>query len=357
MERILADFESMWRDLAPIGRSATSGGYFRQPWRSAERECLAWFHEQARRAGWPWRPDEIGNAIAWWRPERADRRTRGTAARRADRLPPRLGARRRRLRRTAGRRLGLRRDRPAARARLHARAADRGGAVPRGGGLALRHRLPGLAAGHRGHDPRAGRAAARPGRRLVPRRAGGRRHPPGARRDGPRVGPAREVGTFVELHVEQGRDLVHRDVRRRGGQRDLAARSLPLRLRRRGQPCGHDADGGPARPDAQLCDDRAGGQQAGPALGPARDLRPHRRAPQRHQRGALPRHRLARRPRRVGRAARRAGGRGRAAGHRSARDATAPRWRSPPSRSRGRSASTRTWPAASPRRTTGRTGR
>lgn len=32
------DFERMWSDLAPIGRSATSGGYFRQPFLSAERE-------------------------------------------------------------------------------------------------------------------------------------------------------------------------------------------------------------------------------------------------------------------------------------------------------------------------------
>ena len=33
------DFEQMWRDLAPVGRSAASGGYFRSPLASAEREC------------------------------------------------------------------------------------------------------------------------------------------------------------------------------------------------------------------------------------------------------------------------------------------------------------------------------
>jgi N-carbamoyl-L-amino-acid hydrolase len=27
-------FEEMWADLAPIGRSSSSGGYFRQPWTS-----------------------------------------------------------------------------------------------------------------------------------------------------------------------------------------------------------------------------------------------------------------------------------------------------------------------------------
>ena len=64
----------------------------------------------------------------------------------------------------------------------------------------------------------------------------------------------------------------------RGGQRDLAARALPLRLHRRGQPRRHHPDGGPARPDADLRDDRARRQQAGPAGRPARDLRPGRRS-------------------------------------------------------------------------------
>ena len=49
MERILSDFESMWRDLVPIGRSPRSGGYFRTPWTPAERECVAWFDEQLLR--------------------------------------------------------------------------------------------------------------------------------------------------------------------------------------------------------------------------------------------------------------------------------------------------------------------
>ena len=35
------DFEEMWRDLAPVGRSASSGGYFRQPWSAAETELRA----------------------------------------------------------------------------------------------------------------------------------------------------------------------------------------------------------------------------------------------------------------------------------------------------------------------------
>jgi N-carbamoyl-L-amino-acid hydrolase len=60
------DFERMWSDLAPVGRSAESGGYFRQPFTSAERELDAWFGEQARARGLRVETDEIGNVVAWW---------------------------------------------------------------------------------------------------------------------------------------------------------------------------------------------------------------------------------------------------------------------------------------------------
>ncbi|MGZ4436848.1 MAG: allantoate amidohydrolase [Nocardioidaceae bacterium] len=61
-----ADFEQMWRDLAVIGRSAATGGYFRQPFASAERECLAWFREQARARGLRLETDRFGNTVGWW---------------------------------------------------------------------------------------------------------------------------------------------------------------------------------------------------------------------------------------------------------------------------------------------------
>ncbi len=64
------DFERMWRDLAPVGRSARSGGYFRQPFASAERECLTWFLEQAAARGLDVERDRFGNTVAWWRSER-----------------------------------------------------------------------------------------------------------------------------------------------------------------------------------------------------------------------------------------------------------------------------------------------
>jgi N-carbamoyl-L-amino-acid hydrolase len=63
------DFERMWADLAPVGRSASSGGYFRQPYLSAETELRAWFLEQAGARGLRVSADPVGNLVAWWEPE------------------------------------------------------------------------------------------------------------------------------------------------------------------------------------------------------------------------------------------------------------------------------------------------
>lgn len=62
-------FEQMWADIAPVGRSATTGGYFRQPWESAEEELRAWFADQAAARGLVLETDAFGNQVAWWRPE------------------------------------------------------------------------------------------------------------------------------------------------------------------------------------------------------------------------------------------------------------------------------------------------
>src|SRR3954465_5098838 len=59
-------FEQMWADLAPVGRSSASGGYFRQPFASAERELMAWFVEQAQARVLRLQVDGFGNTVAWW---------------------------------------------------------------------------------------------------------------------------------------------------------------------------------------------------------------------------------------------------------------------------------------------------
>lgn len=66
------DFERMWGDLSPVGRSASSGGYFRQPYTGAETELRSWFAEQALARGLRLETDRLGNQIAWWEPDGVD---------------------------------------------------------------------------------------------------------------------------------------------------------------------------------------------------------------------------------------------------------------------------------------------
>lgn len=74
------DFEQMWADLAPVGRSSTSGGYFRQPWEAAELELRAWFREAAAARGLEVEEDPFGNLVAWWGFEARSARTSATGA-------------------------------------------------------------------------------------------------------------------------------------------------------------------------------------------------------------------------------------------------------------------------------------
>ncbi|MGC0420598.1 N-carbamoyl-L-amino-acid hydrolase [Embleya sp. AB8] len=60
-------FEAMWRDLLPVGRAAT-GGYRRYAWTGADAECRAWFREQAEQRGLLYEEDRNGNQWAWTSP-------------------------------------------------------------------------------------------------------------------------------------------------------------------------------------------------------------------------------------------------------------------------------------------------
>ncbi|MEU3184297.1 allantoate amidohydrolase [Streptomyces sp. NPDC006923] len=55
----------MWRDLAPVGRDAGSGGYRRYAWNGADADCRAWFREQAETRGLAYELDRNGNQWAW----------------------------------------------------------------------------------------------------------------------------------------------------------------------------------------------------------------------------------------------------------------------------------------------------
>jgi hypothetical protein len=79
----------------------------------------------------------------------------------------------------------------------------------------------------------------------------------------------------------------------RGGQRDLAARALAVRLHRARRPRRDHPDGRPARPDADLRVHGAGREQGGPAGRRARDDGPGRGRAERHQRDPVAGPRLA----------------------------------------------------------------
>ncbi|MGW2190171.1 allantoate amidohydrolase, partial [Streptomyces sp. NPDC001719] len=55
----------MWRDLAPIGRAAASGGYRRYAWTEADKDCRTWFQAQAETRGLTYERDRNGNQWAW----------------------------------------------------------------------------------------------------------------------------------------------------------------------------------------------------------------------------------------------------------------------------------------------------
>jgi beta-ureidopropionase / N-carbamoyl-L-amino-acid hydrolase len=199
----VTSFEQMWRELEPVGRDGRTGGYLRSPFASAERECAAWYAEHCSARGLDLEYDGQGNAVAWWRPDGV-RAGKGIL----------IGS--------------------------HLDSVDQGGAFD--GPLGV---VSSLAAIDRLRD--AGVAPTRPvgvamfveeegsrfgvaclGSRLAtgqmtPEQAGELRDRDGvplldAMSDAglePELGRSTwldQVEVFVELHVEQGRDLVHRDV-------------------------------------------------------------------------------------------------------------------------------------------------
>ncbi|MFC4565357.1 allantoate amidohydrolase [Nocardiopsis mangrovi] len=59
-------FDDLWAGLAPLGRDRTTGGYRRFSWTPADRDVRAWFTEAAGGLGLDVRADGNGNLWAWW---------------------------------------------------------------------------------------------------------------------------------------------------------------------------------------------------------------------------------------------------------------------------------------------------
>lgn len=60
-----ASFQTMWAELAPLGRHPGSGGYRRYAWTGADADCRAWFRAQAEARGLTLETDRNGNQWAW----------------------------------------------------------------------------------------------------------------------------------------------------------------------------------------------------------------------------------------------------------------------------------------------------
>ena len=62
----MGDFARMWADLAPVGRVAATGGYRRFAWSREDHELREWFAAECARRGLDLVTDRVGNQLAWW---------------------------------------------------------------------------------------------------------------------------------------------------------------------------------------------------------------------------------------------------------------------------------------------------
>ncbi|TDO54531.1 N-carbamoyl-L-amino-acid hydrolase [Kribbella sp. VKM Ac-2527] len=58
----------MWAALAAVGRDPSTGGYRRGGWTPSERAATDWFLDQCAARGLAVESDGIGNLVAWWAP-------------------------------------------------------------------------------------------------------------------------------------------------------------------------------------------------------------------------------------------------------------------------------------------------
>ena len=193
----------MWVELEPVGRDGRTGGYVRSPFAAAERECAAWYAEHCLARGLDLEYDGQGNAVAWWRPEdpsagkgiligsHLDSVDQGgafdgplgvvTSFAAIDRL----------------REAGLEPTRPVGVAMFVEEEGSRFGVACLGSRLATGRMTPEQARELRDRD----------GVPLLDAMSAAGLEPQLGRADW-----LDQVEVFVELHVEQGRDLVNRDV-------------------------------------------------------------------------------------------------------------------------------------------------
>ena len=59
-------FDRMWADLAPVGRDGSTGGYRRFAWSAEDAVLREWFAGEAAARGLDLTVDRVGNQWAWW---------------------------------------------------------------------------------------------------------------------------------------------------------------------------------------------------------------------------------------------------------------------------------------------------
>lgn len=195
------DFERMWQALAPVGRAA-GGGYFRQPYAAAERELRAWFVEQCEARDLVVEADGDGNLLGWWLPAGASGERAVLTGSHLDSVldggayDGPLGVVSSLAAVDLLRERGVVPARPLVVAAFAEEEGSRFGLACLGSRLAVGATAPGTARELRDRD----------GVALLDAMAAA-----GVEPELGRAAWLDRVGCAVELHVEQGRDLVHRE--------------------------------------------------------------------------------------------------------------------------------------------------
>jgi len=192
---------SLLEAIADVGRDPGTGGYRRSAWSDADMALREWFAGEAQQRGLAVVEDGNGNQLAWWGADPADGHDALLLGSHLDSVPDGgaydgpLGVVSSLAAVDALQREGFQPARPVVVANFADEEGARFGVACAGSRLAAGALAPERALALRDRD---GRSLAE-----VVRARG---------RDPEAVGPAEwltRIGTFVELHVEQGRSLVH----------------------------------------------------------------------------------------------------------------------------------------------------
>ncbi len=192
-------FQQMWQELLPVGRDGRTGGYRRFAWDDADRQCREWFEAQAQSRGMDVETDRNGNQWAWWGD--ADAGDALVLGSHLDSVPDGgaydgpLGVVSAYATVDALRAAGVTPTRPLAVTSFADEEGARFGIACTGSRLLTGSLDPDTARGLRDRE----------GQTLAEVLAGAGRDPAYLGRDDAMLA---RIGTFVELHVEQGRALV-----------------------------------------------------------------------------------------------------------------------------------------------------